>query len=382
MPNLNQDSPPKPEPHRIYPLAGLTVLVILAHWALLTSAPLASASPVEPQATSSLMFTTRMIHAEPLVRKVSQDSTEPVRQTQITPRAQRPDPATAKPIQPPPNLDLTPTLATSNATEVSDNSNNSDNSQTATDSGENLTELPDASSETLAANTPLIERPISSTSDEIAPHYSVPESTRLKYDIKGEVKGFPYFANGDLLWKQDGEQYQARLEISHFLLGSRVQTSKGQLTQQGLEPLRFGDKVRSEVAAHFERSKNKVSFSANTPDVPLQPGAQDQLSVFIQLASLLRGNPTRYPQGSQIAFQAIGSRSAESWIFTVGTTEAQVLPGGTVEAIKLTREPIGEFDPRVEVWLAPSIDFLPVRIRLTQGNKDFVEQLWRSTQKP
>jgi hypothetical protein len=221
-----------------------------------------------------------------------------------------------------------------------------------------------------------------STQEVVVTRYVIPGSTRLKYDVKGEVKGFPYFANGELLWLQDGKTYDARLEISHFLLGSRVQTSKGQLTQRGLEPVRFGDKVRAEVAAHFEYSKGKVTFSANTPDAPLQMGAQDQLSVFIQLASMLGGEKERVLAGDSIPFQAVGPRSSEGWIFKVGEPETLALPGGAVKAVKLTRDPTGEHDPKVEVWLAPDMDFMPVRIRLSQPNGDFVEQQWRATQKP
>jgi hypothetical protein len=220
------------------------------------------------------------------------------------------------------------------------------------------------------------------TAPESAQRLRIPGSTRLKYDINGEVKGFRYFANGELLWLHDGATYDARLEISHFLLGSRVQTSKGNLTEHGLEPIRFGDKVRSEVAAHFERNKNKVSFSANTPDAPLLSGAQDQLSVFIQLAAMLGGDADRFGVGTHIPFQAIGPRSSESWDFVVGPAESMALPGGQVKAVKLTRDPTGEHDPKVEVWLAAEMDYVPVRIRLSQSNGDFVEQQWLSTQKP
>jgi hypothetical protein len=215
-----------------------------------------------------------------------------------------------------------------------------------------------------------------------AANYAIPDSVRIKYDIKGEAKGFPYSANGELVWLHDGQTYDARLEISLFLLGSRVQTSRGDLTPQGLEPIRFGDKFRGEEAAHFERSKGKIIFSANTPDAVLLPGAQDQLSVFIQLAAMLGGAPSRYPAGTEMPFQAIGKRSAESWVFKVGDLEKLALPGGEVQGVKLSRAPTGEFDPRVEMWLAPDMGYLPVRIRLTQSNGDFVEQQWRSTHKP
>jgi hypothetical protein len=205
---------------------------------------------------------------------------------------------------------------------------------------------------------------------------------RIKYDIKGEVKGFPYTANGELLWLQDGKTYDARLEISHFLLGSRVQTSKGLISAQGLEPVRFGDKVRSEVAAHFERDKGKVTFSANTPDVALLPGAQDQLSVLLQLSTLLGNEPYRFASGTQVPFQAIGPRSAENWVFTAGEVEKIALPGGDMTGLKLTRPPVSEFEPRLEVWFGPDVAYLPIRIRLSQSNGDFVEQMWRGTQKP
>lgn len=209
----------------------------------------------------------------------------------------------------------------------------------------------------------------------------IPNPARLKYDVKGEIKGFPYSANAELVWNHDGKNYDARLQISHWI-ASRTQTSKGALTMQGLEPLRFGDKVRSEVAAHFEREKNKVSFSANTPDVVLTAGAQDQLSVFMQLAALFGGNPTRLTSGVVLSFQAIGARSAENWVFKVGAAETLKLPGGEVPTVKLVRDSLGENDAKAEIWLAPSMGYLPVRIRLTQGSSDFVDQLWRSTQNP
>jgi hypothetical protein len=39
-------------------------------------------------------------------------------------------------------------------------------------------------------------------------------------------------------------------------------------------------------------------------------------------------------------------------------------------------------EPRLEVWFGPDVGYLPVRVRLTQSNGDFVDQLWRTTQKP
>lgn len=212
--------------------------------------------------------------------------------------------------------------------------------------------------------------------------YRFPGSTRLKYDVSGLVKGFRYYVSGELLWLQDGKTYDARLEISHFLLGSRVQTSKGALTPQGLEPLRFGDKVRSEVAAHFQRAKGLVTFSANTPEAPLMPLAQDQLSIFVQLAAMWGANAGRFGPGLQLPFQTVGPRTSENWTFLVGAPERLKVDGRELPATKLLRERSGDFDTRVELWLAPALDYLPARIRLTQSNGDEVDMLWSRTEKP
>lgn len=238
---------------------------------------------------------------------------------------------------------------------------------------------------------PAAEPPIADTSpqtDSSAPVeqprsiLAVPGSTRLKYEIAGTVRGINYHASGELLWRQDGSKYDARLEIGAFLLGSRVQTSRGQISTQGLVPKRFSDKVRSEVAAHFEWDKNKIIFSANSPEAPLQTGAQDHLSVFIQLASLLASQPTEISRGRTIEFQAVGAREASIWRFELGGFERLKLPGGDLDALKLTRAPTHAYDLKAELWMAPALGWLPARIRLSQDNGDFVDQQWLSTETP
>jgi hypothetical protein len=211
---------------------------------------------------------------------------------------------------------------------------------------------------------------------------SIPAPMRLKYDIRLKVSIVSLSAQGELLWRHDGNSYDSRLELSSGLLGSRVQTSRGQVTAQGLEPRRFSDKIRSEVAAHFERGKGKIIFSANTPEEPLLPGAQDQLSIFIQLAALLATHPERYPPGTVIETQSVGARFAEIWRIKVEGPELLQLPGGEQATLKLVHTPADPDAPKVELWLARSLGMLPVRIRLSQSNGDFIDQQWRGTEPP
>ena len=213
-------------------------------------------------------------------------------------------------------------------------------------------------------------------------NYLFPASTRLKYDVAGIVKGFKYVVSGDLLWLHGGSNYTARLEISHFLLGSKVQTSKGAITPRGLEPLRYGEKVRSEVAAHFERDKGKVSFSANTPDVPIMPLAQDQVSIFVQLAAMFAADGQAFVPGSKLVFQAVGARGSEDWEFRVQAPERLKIQGKEWTAYKLLREHRAEYDTRAELWLAQELEGMPIRIRLSQTSGDEIDMVWTRSQKP
>lgn len=206
---------------------------------------------------------------------------------------------------------------------------------------------------------------------------SLSGSTRLIYTLT--TNKFPLSLNAELLWRNLGDRYSARLHFSAFGR-TRMQTSQGRITATGLAPERFTDKYRSEVAAHFDEAQGKISFSANTPDAPLLAGAQDRLSVLIQLGALLASDPTHLAPGSSISVQTVGPRNAELWLFTVMQTEALELPGGKVQGVKLERLPREPYDQKVEVWLSPQLAYLPVRIRITEANGDHVDQQWHATE--
>jgi hypothetical protein len=210
----------------------------------------------------------------------------------------------------------------------------------------------------------------------------IPTSLQLNYKVEGRVRGINYSANSRLNWQSEESSYLAFFEVSAFLLGSRTQTSKGLLGPEGLLPVRFSDKTRTEQATHFERDKGLISFSANTPAASLQPGAQDRLSVFIQLASMLAGAPARFLPGTQINIQVASVREAEVWSFKIERLEELDLPIGHLDTIHLTRLPRHEHDIQVELWFAPSYKFLPVRIRLTQNESDVVDQMAKSIDIP
>lgn len=211
---------------------------------------------------------------------------------------------------------------------------------------------------------------------------ALPASVQLDYKMTGSAKGLTYYANGELVWKNTGNVYNASMTVKALFIGSRTLSSTGQVSDQGLAPSRFTDKSRTEVAAHFEPDKGQISFSANTPTLPWTPGAQDRVSVFMQLGGMLAGNPAAFPVGSQISLRTVGPRDADMWTFLVEAEERLSLPFGELATLKVSRKPRHEYDQKLEIWYAPALGYLPVRNKITQANGDFVDQELRTLSRP
>jgi hypothetical protein len=201
-----------------------------------------------------------------------------------------------------------------------------------------------------------------------------PASTQLDYAVTGRIKGIAYNAEGQLDWTVADGRYSARMAMKVFLLGSRVQTSTGRVGPAGLSPERFSDKSRSEKAAHFDAAQQRIRFSNNAPEAVLLPGAQDRLSLFLQIAGLLQARPAAYASGQTIEMPVVGTGDADIWRFVVGDEVTLSLPAGEMRARLVKRLPRKEFDSTVEMWLAPDLQHLPVRLRVTQANGDVADQ--------
>jgi hypothetical protein len=237
---------------------------------------------------------------------------------------------------------------------------------------------PTEPAETLEAATPASSSPASDATEPAAPSLPAPSiavppaQTRLVYDITGEVKGRNVFAEGLFEWTVKDGRYDASLAVRMFLLGTRTQTSVGRIGPQGLMPDRFGERQRDEAATHFDYEGQRVRFSRNRPDAPLLPGTQDRLSVILQLAAQLQAQPMQ--SGQSITVPVASSRAVDVWVWSVGELQTVNLPQGPSVARHLTRPALDERDNTIELWMAPNLQHLPVRIRITQSNGDWLDQ--------
>ncbi|MFY3384747.1 DUF3108 domain-containing protein [Paracidovorax sp. MALMAid1276] len=401
-------------------LALITTLVLALHWLVLHGVPLQWDHPAPP---SGQVFSTRSIAAPPPAPWLPAAQAATPTAVPAKPRAApkpRARPTTAPPVaapaEAPPAQDgpgtgsdasanaapaaPTPDLAATEGAEVADAGPPTEALPAAADAAQAAAapaslpaSLPASSPATAQASGP---RPEATSGVDITPPGAgtgtqpsttpppvrLPPPTRLAFDVSGQAKKFTYHARAELLWQHDGSRYQARQELSAFLLGSRAQNSTGQITAHGLLPERFSDRARSEQAAHFDYAKGRIIFSANTPEAPVGPGAQDRLSVFIQLGAMLAADPARFVPGTQLTLTTVSARSAERWTFTVEGPDTLDLPSGPTPTLKLQRLPRKEYDQKAELWLAPSLGYLPVRIRLTQANGDFADLQLRGSSPP
>lgn len=200
----------------------------------------------------------------------------------------------------------------------------------------------------------------------------LPSAGTLRYELRrGRLTG-----SGELLWRPEGGRYSLRLEGSVVGLNVLTQESTGTLDANGLAPERFTDRRarRPMVAANFEREAGRIRFSGPSTEVPWQPGVQDRLSWMMQLAAVAAAEPQRLAEGERIVLQVVGARGdASGWAFRSLGPDALTLFGERVDTVHLLREPRHPYDTRVEVWLDPAREHLPVRATMGTADEDLLE---------
>ena len=105
-------------------------------------------------------------------------------------------------------------------------------------------------------------------------------------------------------------------------------------------------------------------------------GVQDTASQFIQLTWLFTMHPELLRVGETIDFPLALPRAMDRHAYEVVGEETLTMPFGTIEAFHL--KPLGEKKKNalaVEIWFAPSLRYLPVRIRVAQDESNYVDML-------
>lgn len=204
--------------------------------------------------------------------------------------------------------------------------------------------------------------------------YSWPPSTRITYELTGNYRGEVY-GSATVDWVREGARYQVHLDV---LVGpafapilSRRMTSEGQLTDAGLYPERYDEDSK---AMFRDRRRAQVMLEPDAvvlnsgQRVERLAGVQDTASQFVQLAYLFSRHPEMLKPGGTVEMPLALPRRMSVWTYDVREAEVLYTPFGAIDAVPLQprRESRKKDELSAQVWFAPSLRYLPVRIRIQQ----------------
>jgi len=110
-------------------------------------------------------------------------------------------------------------------------------------------------------------------------------------------------------------------------------------------------------------------------ELPRPPGLQDSASQFVQLTWLFTTQPALLQPGVAIELPLALPRRVQAWTYDVLDEQIVDTPAGPVAArhVKPRHEPGAGGDLTAEVWVAPSLQYLPVRMLIRQDAESFLD---------
>src|SRR5690606_9149402 len=108
---------------------------------------------------------------------------------------------------------------------------------------------------------------------------------------------------------------------------------------------------------------------------PIKGGEQDRNSAIWQLISIARAAPARFKPGSSWKMPVVSHHDVDIWIFKVTKRQKISTPLGELDALHVVQtKQDKKKSQQVEIWLVPSLEWYPARLRYTDPDGDFIEQ--------
>ena len=185
-----------------------------------------------------------------------------------------------------------------------------------------------------------------------------PPSARLSYAVTRSAPGQPGLArdSASLVWEKSGGAYRLRLD---GVLGSL--RSEGGEDDAGIAPSEASQELATGAqTTRFDREAQRIEHGAASS--PLQLGSQDRASALLQLAGMGLADPDQLQDVVEIVVAGPGGARIARW--QVVGKEALDTPAGALATVHLAQL-AGPGEARIEIWLAPQRNWLPVQLRVT-----------------
>ncbi len=337
--------------------------------------PSAPPAPSAPPTTLQKPATTPASTALAAIKKVAKSTPETstttptvvpadplINQTAANAQAQNEAPRTSRNTEPPP-IQLTPLPPDAAA-------NNNANSSAGNGAGSGAgSGAGDGTASAAAPTTP----PASHSSASPDPLARWPVDTRLNYVLAGNYRG-DLHGDAQVLWQRQAEKYQVRVSINLGLF-SPLMTSQGKVSDEGLHPTGYEEKVAG-IRRSITLGEQQITFN-DGQQAPRPARVQDTASQFVELTWRLLSGQLALEQGAIVRYHMARPGGVDEWVYDVVALETLNTRLGGLPAWHLVPRP--QAKPRgpitAEMWFAPSLQYLPVRIKMNLGGEHFVDLL-------
>jgi hypothetical protein len=208
--------------------------------------------------------------------------------------------------------------------------------------------------------------------------FNVPPSADIDYAVTAKQSGFTLDGQAHVKWRATSDTFSLVTEMRAMLFGKILDAkTEGVIDQFGLAPVTFYEKRmrKNPTLATFDREGNTIRFKDSDATYPIKGGEQDRNSAIWQLIAVARAAPARLKPGSEWQFSVVSPNDAEPWIFKVVDNEKIRTALGELNTVHILKKTADDSKrQRVEIWLAPSLDWYPARLRYTDPDGDFIEQ--------
>lgn len=197
-----------------------------------------------------------------------------------------------------------------------------------------------------------------------------PPDARLTYKLEGRWRSGPLYGSARVQWQRQGTQYQAQVEIDIPPFAHRALTSQGEITPQGLAPRVYEERSRTRRRAM--RLDDAQVTLADGRGVPRPPEVQDTASQFVELGHRFATGRQTLAMGEVVTVWLARPGGVDLWTYDVVAQDRVAIPRqGEVMAWRLRPRPMTTRTDNIsaEIWFAPSLRYLPVRIRLALGDE-------------
>lgn len=231
---------------------------------------------------------------------------------------------------------------------------------------------------TMAATDPPTPAPESSAPviEESTPALdSWPTDTRVSYQLTGNYRG-PLYGSARVQWQREQSRYQVRVDLRMALVLGVSMISQGEVSDTGLLPKVYEEQFLGSVR-RVAFDDGRVKFHDGS-QVLAPPALQDTVSQLVELSHRFSSGREALKVGGQVSVWLARPQSMAWWTYDVTEEKMLMTPElGPVSAFHLVPRPIPNPGGVItaELWFAPSLQYLPVRLRISLGSGNFVDLL-------